>query len=82
MFITKCYPTIKHLPLNLLKVLFLLLDFCAMGAPMEGLQYSLKLRDKNTTKKTNKRMNSFEEEKRLDPPYSKLYIFFTFVRFE
>jgi hypothetical protein len=53
-----------------------------MGAPMEGLQYSLKLRDKNTTKKTNKRMNSFEEEKRLDPPYSKLYIFFTFVRFE
>lgn len=69
MFITKCYPTIKHLPLNLLKILFLLIDFCAMGAPMEGFQYSLKLRDKNKTKKTKKRMNSFEEEKHLDPPY-------------
>ncbi len=83
MFITKCYPTIKHLPLNLLKFLFLLIDFCGHGCTNGRFAIFLwSWGRKKQQKKPRKWRIHLRRKKVWTPLISKLYFFFTFVCFE
>jgi hypothetical protein len=76
MFITKCYLTIKHLPLNLLRFLC---HGCTNGRFAIFL-WSWKIEKQQ--KKPRKGQIHLRRKKVWMPLISKLYIFFTFVCFE
>ncbi len=83
MFITKHYVTIKHLPLNLLNFLFLLIDFCGHGCTNGRFAIFLWIWETIKNKKKPRKGRIHLRRKKVWTPFiSKLYILFTFVCFE